>query len=202
MNATHMPNPSFLSNTMRFLGEFLTKPATIGAVAPSSASLAREMVRAIGIEKARVVLEYGPGTGVFSEQILKTAPSAKYVAIELSSSLAGVFRKRHPGVTLIQDSVGHARAICDKEGIDAVDCIVSGLPWAAFSDAMQSEFLEEMMRVLRPGGTFATFAYVHGVWFSPGKRFAAKLPHYFARVSKSPIVWRNLPPAFIYRCQR
>jgi phospholipid N-methyltransferase len=105
-------------------------------------------------------------------------------------------------VALFQDSVANVKAICESAGMASVDCIISGLPWAAFPSSMQSHFLDEMMHVLKPGGQFVTFAYVHGVWLPPGKRFADLLPKYFSHISKSPIVLRNLPPAFVYRCRR
>jgi phospholipid N-methyltransferase len=98
--------------------------------------------------------------------------------------------------------VANVRAICDRARISSVDCIVSGLPWATFSHSMQIEFLDEMMRVLKPGGRFATFGYVHGLALPPAKWFANLLPKYFSRISKSRIVWLNLPPAFVYRCRR
>jgi phospholipid N-methyltransferase len=129
-------------------------------------------------------------------------PGAHFAAIELNSRFAKMFRARHPQVPVFQDSVANVRAICDDAGIRAADCIISGLPWAAFSESMQVKFLDEMMRVLKPGGRFVTFAYVHGLALPQGKRFANLLPSYFTSVSKSSVVWLNVPPAFVYRCQR
>jgi len=174
-----------------------------GAVAPSSEFLAKTIVEDLDLRSARAVLEYGPGTGVFTPYILKgMAPTSKFAAIELNPQLAEIFKTRHPGVSLFQDSVANVRSICDYAGMDSVDCIVSGLPWAAFPESMQRKFLDEMMRVLKPGGQFVTFAYVHGILLPPGKRFAELLPQYFTSVSKSPVVWLNVPPAFVYRCHR
>jgi len=113
-----------------------------------------------------------------------------------------MFRIQHPDTRLFQDSVANARSICTKAGIDQVDCIISGLPWASFTQALQVEILDEMMRVLKPGGQFVTFAYVHGLILPPGRRFSRVLPKYFSAISKSPIVWKNVPPAFVYRCRR
>jgi len=68
---------------------------------------------------------------------------------------------------------------------------------------MQVQCLDAMMRVLKPGGRFVTFTYVHSqAVLSGAKRFSRLLPGYFQAVSKSPVVWLNIPPAFVYRCRR
>ena len=56
---------------MSFLAEYLKHPFTIGAVAPSSKYLAKKMLRNVTFNQARVIIEYGPGTGVFTEEIIK-----------------------------------------------------------------------------------------------------------------------------------
>ena len=35
-----------------------------------------------------------------------------------------------------------------------------------------------------------------------GRRFRGQLNESFSHVESSPTVWRNLPPAFVYRCRR
>jgi len=174
-----------------------------GAVAPSSAFLAQAMVQDLGLDSSDAVLEYGPGTGVFTGFILRALkPGGKFAAIELNPKFAAMFKSRYPDVLLFQDTVANVRTICDRAGIRAVDCIVSGLPWAVFPEELQLRCLEEMMRVLKPGGRFVTFAYVHGLALARARKFASLLPQYFTTVSKSPVVWLNVPPAFVYRCRR
>jgi phospholipid N-methyltransferase len=80
--------------------------------------------------------------------------------------------------------------------------VISGLPWASFSATLQTDIFQAMFSVLRPGGSFATFAYLQGTKLPAGKRFAELLKKNFSSVVKSPVVWRNLPPAFVYRCVR
>ena len=106
-----------------------------------------------------------------------------------------------PGVRLFEDSVENVRAICESMEIAAVDCIISGLPWAFFPKSMQIIFLDQMMKVLKPGGRFVTFGYLHSLALPTGRHLAALLPTYFTTVSRS-IVWFNLPPALIHRCRR
>src|SRR5215467_3707082 len=180
------------NNSARFLREFISQPMKTGALVPSSDALGRAVVGDLDLSDATAVVEYGPGTGAFTTYVLQAMNrKTKFIAIEINPRLAVMFRARHPNVRLFEDSVANARAICTKAGIEEVDCIVSGLPWASFPKSMQIEFLDEMMRVLRPGGQFVTFAYVHGVVLPPGRRFSRILPDYFKSVSKSPVVWKN-----------
>jgi len=161
------------------------------------------MVSWINLADARAVLEYGPGTGVFTGYIIERMPAgSKFVAIELNRRLAAIFRQRHPGLTLVEDSVANVAAICRDRGLESVDGIVCGLPWASFPEDRQIQFLDAMMSVLRPGGQFVTFAYLQGLWLPRGQRFARLLPRYFRQTSRSRTVWRNLPPAFVYQCRR
>jgi phosphatidylethanolamine/phosphatidyl-N-methylethanolamine N-methyltransferase len=198
----HRPKTG-VKSLVHYLREYLKKPTEIGAVAPSSDELAKVMLEGLDLQNARAVLEYGPGSGAITDHIRrKISPHTKLAAIEINPTMAGLFRERHPDVFLFEDTVANARMICDYAGIDTVDCIVSGLPWATFSESMQVRFLEEMMRVLRPGGDFVTFAYVHALALPTSKRFANLLHKYFNSVSKSSVVWRNVPPALVYRCRR
>ena len=188
---------------MQYLREYLKRPTEIGAVAPSSDELAKAMLDGLDLENAGAVLEYGPGNGTITNHIRrKISPQTKLAAIEINPRMAGLFKERHPDVLLFQDTVENVRLICDYAGMELVDCIVSGLPWATFSEVMQVRFLEEMMRVLRPGGAFVTFAYIHALALPMSKRFASRLHRYFGSVSRSHVVWRNVPPALVYRCRR
>ena len=188
---------------MGFLREFIASPITTGSITPSSRHLARTMVEGLDLCDADIVLEYGPGTGVFTEFVLRELrPEAKFAAIELNPHFAKAFKLRYPDVLLFQDSVSNVEGLCKRAGVQTVDCVVSGLPWATFSESLQVECLDAMMRVLKPGGRFVTFSYVHSLALAGSRRFANRLPEYFKTVSKSSVVWLNLPPAFVYRCQR
>jgi phospholipid N-methyltransferase len=161
------------------------------------------MVEWLDLSQAQAVIEYGTGTGSFTEEITKRrASNCKYVGIEINPVLAGIFRQRFPDLHLYEGSVKDVRGICDAEKIGEVDCIVCGLPWASFSADDQNDFMEAMMSVLKRGGQFVTFAYLQGLLLPAGLRFRKRLRGYFQEVSTSKTVWRNVPPAFVYRCRR
>ena len=187
----------------RFICEYLLHPVHVGAIAPSSRGLALRMVRWIDWECVNTVVEYGPGTGAFTAQILQCKrPGTEFFAVELNSQFAATLARRFPDVTILQDSVANIEALCRQQGVSEVDAIVCGLPWAAFSDRDQTAYLDAMMRVLKPEGHFATFAYLHGMVLPAARRFRKKLLSYFGEIRVSPTVWLNLPPAFVYRCRR
>jgi phosphatidylethanolamine/phosphatidyl-N-methylethanolamine N-methyltransferase len=190
-------------NQAKFLAEFLQQPRAVGSVVPSSPYLARMMVQNANLADADVVLEYGPGSGALTGHILREmSPRSRFAAIEINPQLAAIFRDAHPGVPLFEDSVENVRAICDSMGVAMVDCIISGLPWALFSKSTQITILDQMMRVLKPGGRFVTFGYPQSLVLPAARHLAALLPTYFTAVSRSPVVWRNVPPAFFYHCRR
>lgn len=186
-----------------FIQQFLKHPIQVGAIVPSSRRLARMLVGWPDLENARAVVEYGAGTGVFSQAIVDSiSKGCRFFGIEVDHCLAMIARRRLPHLTIYEDSVAHVRALRRKAGIDQLDCVVSGLPWVSFSALAQREFMDAMMSVLRPGGQFVTFSYLHCLLLPPGQRFAQLLPEYFSEVSRSKTVWLNLPPAFVYQCKR
>ena len=186
-----------------FISKFLRNPIRVGAIAPSSKYLARKMVEWPDLEHANAVIEYGPGTGAFTGAIRKEiSESCAFFAIEQDSSLTKVFQEKYPNEKIYIDSVLNVKKICEGEGVEQVDCIVCGLPWAAFSDTMQVQFMDAMMGVLKPGGQFVTFAYLQGLLLPAGQHFKHRLWEYFSEVSTSKTVWLNCPPAFVYQCRR
>jgi phospholipid N-methyltransferase len=187
---------------VRFLKEFVSKPHEVGAIVPSSPALARAVADSIDWDRIRVVVEYGPGLGAITGELAARAEGKDFFAIELNEAYAERFRRSYPDVPLYRDSVANVVAIAAAHGVDAVDCIVSGLPWANFSETLQDELLDRSLQVLRQGGQFVTFAYLHGLALPRGRRFREKLSRLFSKVEPSPVVWRNTPPAIVYHCLR
>lgn len=190
-----------IADHVAFLGRFLASPRSVGAVAPSSPALVKMMVDWFDWQTHRTIIEYGPGTGVFTEAIQRQRHAeSRFFAVELSETLAQRVRLRCPQVDVHQGSVVDIAKICRDRSIDSIDAIVCGLPWAAFPEPLQDDVLDATMPMLPAGAKFATFAYLQGLPLPAGRRFAKKLRARFAKVQTSPVVWRNVPPALIYRC--
>ena len=184
-----------------FIREYIRNPRTVGAIAPSSRGLAREMVVGMELEKASVVVEYGPGTGAFTAEILAHKnPNGLYFAIEQNHRMVVRFQQRFPDVLIFEDSVENVRKVLKELGQTKVDCIISGLPWSTFPFDLLDRVLVSTHSVLRRGGCFATFSYPPSHLLPSGQRLQKRLKSLFSSVQKSKVVWRNLPPAFVYHC--
>jgi phosphatidylethanolamine/phosphatidyl-N-methylethanolamine N-methyltransferase len=198
-----VPQPSAVRDHIRILGEFVRQPVHTGTVAPSSPWLAERLVEDMGLAEAATVVELGPGTGPFTRLIAqRVRPDAVVLALELNPRLAADLVGRFARVEIVNDSAERLPDHLRAHGRSHADCILSGLPFAAFSQDLQRRLMDAIVDSLPSGGRFATFAYVHAAWLPPGQRFRRLLESRFARVTRSSLVWRNLPPAFVYRCEK
>jgi len=183
----------------KFLAEFISNPGRMGAVAASSPGLAKSIANQIDFSKVNSLVEYGPGTGVITKELLaRIKPGTKFFAIERSADLAKICRERLPHLKLYEESAEIVDQLIRREGIESLDVVVSGLPWVSFPDALQDRILEATVRALKPGGKFVMFGYRVGLYTPAGRRFHAKLPKYFDQMGRSSSVWLNIPPALVF----
>jgi phosphatidylethanolamine/phosphatidyl-N-methylethanolamine N-methyltransferase len=186
-------------NLLDFIRQFVAQPGSTGAIAASSQGLAQLITDEADLAHAQAVVEFGPGSGVFTEQIQrKLAPDATFFAMEVNAEFVLATRARCPDVTVYQDSAVQAEKYLKQHGHETCDCVICGLPWAAFPETLQDELLQTIQTILRPGGRFLTFAYLQGLLLPAGLRFRKKLKGTFGQVTTTRTVWRNVPPAFVY----
>lgn len=192
-----------MSEALTFLKEFVKHPCSVGAVYPSSQELASEIVQQADVRNSGVIVEFGAGTGVFTREIMRQkSDGASFFTIEQNESLVDILRQELPGVDVCCDSAAELSRLMKERKLDHVDAVVSGLPWAAFSDELQDALLDPVLDNLSEGGRFVTFAYLQGLLLPAGGRFYNKIKSRFAEVRRSRVVWHNLPPAFVYICTK
>lgn len=186
-----------------FLSAARRRPATMGAVAPSSARLAAVLASVVPREGAPVVVELGPGTGSVSAVIAeRLPPGARHLAVELDPDMVAYLRRTRPGLEVVPGDARELGQLLIEHGVDRVDAVVCGLPWALFGEDVQSDILGEVSRAVGDTGAFTTFAYLQGMALPAARRFRATLRATFEEVLVSATVWRNVPPAFVYVCRR
>ena len=192
-----------MASYRRFLARAARNPAKVGAIAPSSPYLARDMARVVPSCGHPVVVEIGPGTGAVSAAVRERLPDgSRHLAIEVDRGMVEQLRKTSPWVEVIQGDAANLRDLLHDSGVESVDAVISGLPWAIFSARDQDAILDEIGQILTPEGALTTFAYVHALGMSGARQFRKRLGLAFDEVVTTRTVWRNLLPARTYVCRR
>ena len=188
---------------LKFLNQFRNTPRSIGAIAPSSRQLAEAMIEPIDFKAAKVIVEFGPGTGVMTGAIVKRlGPDTRYVGVEINETFCQTLTVRFPHLQFFNRGAQDIKEILHALEVDKVDAIVCGLPWASLPIELQARIMAAIMDVLTPGGVFVTFAYLQGLLLPAAGMLRRRLKSQFSAVKTTRTIWRNVPPAFAYVCYR
>jgi len=166
----------------RFISDFIRHPRQTGTLVESSKFLAKKMVKEMN--GTLNVVEFGPGTGAVTMEILKRLPkNGKLTCFEINSDFCKTLESiEDPRLKVINDDAQN----CEKY-VDELDCIISGLPLTLFTKPKR----EKIISLSSKSKLYIQFQY------TPFLR--KKMKHYFQHV-KVKFVPLNFPPAFIYVC--
>ncbi len=178
-----------------FLGRWLKAPHRIGAVAPSSRFLARAMAREVDVGEAALVIELGGGTGSITRALLEAglAPE-RLVVVERDERLHRLLRKRFPAVRVVQGDAAQLVGLLRPLGIARATAIVSSVPLLSMPKRLRRRIVEQCFALLGEHGSLVQFTY--GLVSPLPSRDFAVAGVVAARV------WRNFPPAFVWRFGR
>lgn len=191
------------NNNWQFAKAVLRKPFTIGAIAPSSVPVAAALAAVVPTDCAPVVVELGPGTGSVSDAISARLPTGgRHIAVEVDGDLVAHLRRTRPWVEAIWGDACDLTGLLDAVGVDRVDAIVCALPWSLIDGERQCAILDQIAEVLTRDGHVSVLAYPHAQWLPRARDFQIALRGTFTEVVRSAVVWRNAPPAVVYRCRQ
>ncbi len=180
------------------LGRFVRSPRTVGAIAPSSRTLARAMVAGLDSAGPARVVELGPGTGVFTRAIAeRLGPEARALSVEIDPTFAAALDRQYPNMEVVCGSAVDLPALAEARGLAPVDHIISGLPFASLPATVTRSILDAVVATLRPGGTFITFQYVHGYSLPLAVAFRREMDTRMGTAFSRRLVVRNVPPAYV-----
>lgn len=182
--------------SLSFLAGFARDPIAVGAIWPSGRALARHMVEQARLSPGQLVVELGAGTGPITAVL--SSHQGPLLALEPDPALAERCRQRCPGIEVVEALAQDLPGLLADRGHSAADRIISGLPFASWSEERQRSVLDAVATCLVDAGIFVTFTYAHSPWLPAGRRFRRTLGHRFDHVEISPVIWPNLPPALTY----
>jgi phosphatidylethanolamine/phosphatidyl-N-methylethanolamine N-methyltransferase len=176
-----------------FLSRLISRPRSIGAIAPSSAALARKIAAQIDANRSGTVIELGPGTGVVTDALIAHGvSSSRLIAVEADPDLASLMRGRFPGLRVIEGDAFHLDRTLPAEETGPLAGVVSGLPLLNFPLEQCRALISSTLARMPLGGPFVQFSY----------GFTAPVPaDDEITVERAGFVLANLPPArvWVYR---
>jgi len=182
------------SSLALFARNFLKSPFMLGSVVPSSSFLVNDMMNQVDWDRARVLVEYGPGVGTFTREILRRMrPDAVLLAIELNTDFVEYLRDhvRDPRFRVVHGSAERVRRVLAEQNLAHADYIISGIPYLNMSDALRREILEESRLALKAEGSMLLFQYTRTL-----------LPYLESSFSSVKLNFQlfNILPALIFHC--
>ena len=178
-----------------FLKQYLRNPFTVGAVAPSSQKLAQLIVKMLAPQASDVVVELGPGTGVFTRELLSqgVAP-ANLISVEFNAEFVKFLQGEFPAVRIVEGAAQDLPQLLKALGQGPVKKIISGIPLRSMKPSMRDQIAKAIGATLVPGGVFVQFSYFKA---SPLPENVAIEAGLVGQCVGS--VMNNVPPAFVWQ---
>jgi phospholipid N-methyltransferase len=189
-------SPGFRSarHTMLFARNFLKYPQMLGSVIPSSPFLVNQLLARFEWRRASVVVEYGPGIGNITREILRRMrPDAVLVAIELNPDFVRFLRAEidDPRLRVVEGSALDIRESLARLHLPMADYVISGIPFSTIPHERRSDILRESREMLRSDGAMLVYQFRRTV--------LPYLKRHFGRVQED-FAFLNILPARIFHC--
>jgi phospholipid N-methyltransferase len=149
-----------------FVKNFIKHPVTVSSIIPSSRFLMNRVLNRMDWERARTIIEFGPGVGNFTKEILKRMrPDARLGVIELNHDFVQHLRKSIPDPRLhvAHQSVEGVEDVMRQMGCSHVDYVISGIPFSVLPEPVREKVVEATHSVLSPDGSFMVYQFSRAV---------------------------------------
>ncbi len=191
-----------------FLKESFKSIRNTASVVPSSRYLTAALCAPIDFEKARVIAEFGPGTGPVTNGILaRMHPDAVLYAIDMNPAFIDHLKRacNDRRLVAIHGSACDLESIIGDGGHKSVDAVVSSLGLTSMNNPLRKSIYDQVKQCLLPGGVLTQYQYVTsqaGCKISRNefdeRRF---LETYFDSVGTKWVLM-NFPPACVFTCRK
>ncbi|MEM6720517.1 MAG: rRNA adenine N-6-methyltransferase family protein [Bacteroidota bacterium] len=181
---------------LKFFREAIRDIKTSGTIVPSSRFLTKRMVKHIDFANVKVIVEFGPGNGIITKEILKRIqPHTKLIAFEINDRFFESLEKiKHSQLIIEKVSAEEISSVLKKHGFDQVDCVVSSLPFTNIPAEISDRILSNTYAAMEKNSVFVQYQY--------SLTYYKKLKEVFNDNVKLSFEAFNIPPAFVYIAQK
>jgi phospholipid N-methyltransferase len=189
------PSRAPTGDAFLFVRNFFRHPRMLGSIIPSSRFLIKQLLQPIDWEQARVIVEYGPGVGGITAEILRRMrPDARLIAIEMNPEFVSFLQKTlvDERFQVVEASAADVKDILQKLGHTKANYIISGIPLGSMPQTVREPILRNTCEALAAGGSFFVFQFT--------TRVLPDLRRFFGYVKRKfePL---NVLPAHLFFCQ-
>lgn len=170
----------------------LIKDPRVASVSPTSAHAIDKMLKDIDFAHIDTMVEYGPGDGVITREILRRLkPGAKLFAIEANKPFANHLSSTDDNrLTVIHGSAEDVNDMLATYGVEEVDIVLSGIPFSLIRYRTRIKIISGTQTILKPSGVFLVY--------QASIQLNGLLKKYFRQVDVQ-YAWKNIPPLVIFR---
>jgi phospholipid N-methyltransferase len=176
-----------------FARNFFKHPKMLGSIIPSSRFLIEHLMRQVDWKSARVIVEYGPGVGNITAEVLKRLhPEGRMVVFELNDDFVTFLRESIPDPRLhvVHGSAADVERVLHGMGLDGADYAISGIPFSTMPAEVRTAVVKATRAVLaRRDGQFLVYQFSREVKRHLRREFTD------VREAFEPL---NIPPARLY----
>jgi phospholipid N-methyltransferase len=181
-----------MKNALRWFHAVRGNPRQMGAVLPSTRTLARAMAReALQAPRSEWIVEIGSGSGHITEALHRLCGGRTMIrTVEVNESLAAALRRQYADIEVF---TGRFEELATQlfQGIDHA-VVVSSVPLFSLPADHRIAFLSTLTRFIRSGRVSRYVQYTHWPVLPWGEARAICGSH-------PRMIPLNLPPAWIWR---
>ena len=178
-------------STLTYLKNFI-RDKNVASITPTSPFGVRKVCEKIDFKRRIVIIEFGPGSGVFSKYILrKMTRESKLILIELNKNFVTILqnRLRDQRVCIFNDSAENVLSILEAAEEPGADYIISGIPFSFIPFNAKNRILNNTYTALTKSGKFLVYQH--------SNHLKDHLKRHFDMVRMEHEI-RNIPPLCIY----
>jgi phosphatidylethanolamine/phosphatidyl-N-methylethanolamine N-methyltransferase len=175
-----------------FLRAWIESPLRTGAQLPSGRDLSNAMAAPVDPDGEGAVVELGAGTGAVTQALVdRGVDPQRLVLIEANAQFCELLGERYGKARVLQQDAYAAPRVLRHLDVGPVAAIVSSLPLLTQAPSRRLRLLLECLRLAAAGAPFVQFTYF----------YRSPIPISRAPIATevSPMVWRNLWPARVWR---
>jgi phospholipid N-methyltransferase len=186
-----------MMDTITYMRSFL-KDKDVASITPTSPFGVKTVCSKIDFGRSDLIIEYGPGTGVFTNYLLKNMKKkSRLILIEQNKTFGSILRESidDPRVVIVHDSAENVLDALNMNanGASRADYILSGIPFLWFSRKLKEKILQNTHKALKDDGKFL----VYQTCFQADHHLKNHLDRFFP-VVRTKFQIMNIPPLRIY----